>query len=77
MSQLTTRTAIERLHNDERLRSNLTDDEARWLLTLAEHTIIRLSEMEWLDEQSYEAVEQFVAKVNDSRGWNKLSTAVV
>jgi hypothetical protein len=61
-----TREAIELLHNTAE-HSNLTDAEARWLLTLAEHILICLGEMEWLDALTFNAVTRFVAGVNDAR----------
>lgn len=68
MQQIPTRAAIERLHGDALLRTNLTDAEAHFLLTLAEHCLIQLSEMDWLDEFTFDAVTQFVRSVNGIRG---------
>jgi hypothetical protein len=64
---LSTREAIERLHNEKNLCQNLTEAEQRYLLTLAEHCVIRLGEMEWLDEETYDAVKQFATRVDKTR----------
>lgn len=69
--------AIERLHENERLRSNLTDNEAHGLLTIAEHLVIWLGapipnqSVNWLDSETYAAVERFVAEINGIRGRQK------
>lgn len=63
-SQMTTREAIERLHADERLRSNLTDTQARKILTLAEHWLIELANVNRLDEVTYAKVVELAESVN-------------